>query len=46
MMGIANIYEISIGSFDLKQSEKIRKAKCYATLIADKNVLAATQKMQ
>jgi type III secretion protein L len=44
IMGIANIYEISIGSFDLKQSGKILKAKSYAKFIEGKNILAATQK--
>ncbi|MDR2779112.1 MAG: HrpE/YscL family type III secretion apparatus protein [Puniceicoccales bacterium] len=43
-MGIANIYEISIGSFDLKQSGKILKAKSYAKFIEGKNILVATQK--
>lgn len=43
-MGIANIYEISIGSFDLKQSGKILKAKSYANFIAGKSVLTATKK--
>ncbi|MDR1457770.1 MAG: HrpE/YscL family type III secretion apparatus protein [Puniceicoccales bacterium] len=43
-MGIANIYEISIGSFDLKQSGKILKAKSYANFTAGKSVLTTTKK--
>jgi hypothetical protein len=44
IMGITNIYEISIGTFDLKQSGKILEAKSYDKFIEGKNILAATQK--
>jgi hypothetical protein len=43
-LGIGNISKISIGSFDLKQTGQILKAKSYAKFREGKNTLAATQK--